>query len=44
LDIGEFKASVVEDIDARYQQLGELSQKIHANPEVAFQEFKAAAW
>jgi len=44
LDIGESKASVVEDIDARYQQLGELSQKIHANPEVAFHESKAAAW
>ena len=44
LDIGESKASVVEDIDARYQQLGELSRKIHGIPEVAFQEFKAAAW
>jgi len=44
LDIGESKASVVEDIDARYQQLGDLSRKIHANPEVAFQEFKAAGW
>jgi len=44
LDTGELKALVVSEIDARCQQLGELSQEIHANPEVAFQEFKAAAW
>jgi len=44
LDTGELKASVIGEIDNRYQQLGELSQKIHSNPEVAFQEFKAAAW
>jgi amidohydrolase len=44
LNIGELKASVIEEIDARYQQLGELSRNIHSNPEVAFQEFKAAAW
>ncbi len=44
MDIGEIKASVVKDIDARYQKLGELSQKIHDNPEEAFQESKAAAW
>jgi len=44
LDTGELKASVINEIDSRYQQLGELSQKIHNNPELAFQEFKAAAW
>jgi amidohydrolase len=44
LDIGELKASIIGEIDARYQQLGELSQKIHSNPEVAFQEVKAADW
>ena len=44
LDTGELKALVVSEIDTRCRQLGELSQKIHANPEVAFQEFKAAAW
>ena len=44
MDIGELKDSVIGEIDTRYQQLGELSQKIHANPEVAFQESKAAAW
>jgi amidohydrolase len=44
LDIRELKTAVADEIDARSQQLGELSRKIHANPEVAFQEVKAAAW
>ena len=44
MDTGELKSSVINEIDARYQQLGELSQNIHDNPEVAFQEYKAAAW
>ncbi|OGO24272.1 MAG: hypothetical protein A2144_06095 [Chloroflexi bacterium RBG_16_50_9] len=30
--------------DKRYARFGELSQKIHDNPETAFKEFKAAAW
>jgi amidohydrolase len=44
LDTGELKAAIISEIDSRYQQLGELSRKIHANPEVAFQEFRVAAW
>ena len=44
MDIGELKATVIREIDTRYQQLGELSRKIHDNPEVAFKEKKAAAW
>lgn len=44
MDTGELKASVISEIDTRCQQLGELSRKIHGNPELAFQEFKAAAW
>jgi len=44
LDIGELKASVIGEIDTQNRQLGELSQKIHDNPEVAFKEKKAAAW
>jgi len=44
LDIGELKASVIGDIDTRRQQLGELSLKIHDNPEIAFQEYQASAW
>ncbi len=44
MDIGELKASVIGEIDTQNRQLGELSQKIHDNPEVAFKEKKAAAW
>ncbi len=44
MDIRKLKASVVNEIDARRQQLSELSLRIHANPELAFQEFKAADW
>src|SRR3972149_5720712 len=40
----ELKASAIGEIDKRSQQLGGLSKKIHDHPEVAFQEFKAAAW
>ncbi|MFC2067523.1 M20 family metallopeptidase [Chloroflexota bacterium] len=38
------KASVIDGIDARRTQLRELSLKIHANPELGFQEIKASAW
>ena len=38
------KASVIGEIDARRQQLSELSLRIHANPELALQEVKATAW
>jgi len=44
LDIEKLKASVTSEIDARRQELGDLSLKIHSNPELAFKEFKAAAW
>jgi amidohydrolase len=44
LGIAALKTSVIGEIDTRSRQLGELSRKIHANPEEAFQEFKAAAW
>ena len=40
----ELKASVISEINAHRQQLSELSLKIHANPETAFQEVKAATW
>ncbi len=38
------KASVIGEIDARCHQLSELSLKIHSNPELGFQEVKAANW
>ena len=44
LDNGNLKASVAGEIDACCQQLGELSLKIHSNPELAFQEVRAATW
>jgi amidohydrolase len=44
LDIGELKAAVAGEIDARYRQLGALSKKIHAHPELSLEEHRAAAW
>ena len=44
LDIEKLKASAIGEIDARRYQLSELSLKIHSNPELGFQEVKAAAW
>jgi amidohydrolase len=36
---------VIQDaVDARDQELRELSLRIHANPEISFQEFKAMNW
>ena len=40
----KLKTSVISEIDARRQQLSELSLKIHANPELGFHETKAASW
>jgi len=44
LDIEELKGQVSSEIDARRHQLSELSLKIHSNPELGFQEVKAATW
>jgi len=44
LDIEKLKAQVIGEIDTRHHQLSELSLKIHSNPELAFQEVKAATW
>jgi len=44
LDTESLKASVVNKVDAHRHQLSELSLKIHSNPELGFQEVKAAAW
>jgi amidohydrolase len=44
LNIERLKASVIAEIDSRCHQLGELSLKIHSNPETGFQEVKAAMW
>jgi hypothetical protein len=44
VDIEQLKASVTGEVDARRQQLKELSLKIHSNPELGFSEVKASAW
>jgi amidohydrolase len=44
LNIERLKDSVIAEIDSRYHQLSELSLKIHSNPELGFQEVKAARW
>jgi len=44
LDVEKLKTAVIEQIDANRQRLSELARNIHDNPELGFQEFKAAAW
>ncbi len=43
-DPGSLKKQVISEVDRRRDELVALSLKIHASPEVAFQEEKAAAW
>src|SRR3990170_569954 len=43
-DRDQIKKRVVSDVDRRREELIALSLKLHASPEVAFQEEKAAAW
>lgn len=40
----QLKAKVQEQVEFQRQELLELSQKIHASPELGFQEEKASAW
>jgi amidohydrolase len=42
-NIDELKQRVVDEVDARRDKLIRTSDTIHANPELAFQEFEAAA-
>jgi len=44
LDIARLKAAIVKEIDSFSPQLGDLSRKIHDNPEIAMQERHACAW
>jgi len=44
LDTEELKAQIISEVDAHRDQLSELSLEIHSNPELGFQEVKAAAW
>ena len=40
----EMKARLAEAVEAHRDEIVELSRRIHANPEVAFEEQQAAAW
>ncbi|MFC2062936.1 M20 family metallopeptidase [Chloroflexota bacterium] len=44
LDSTDLKTTVVSEVETRRSELGELSRKIHANPELGFQETRAAGW
>ena len=44
MDISELKSRVVSEIENHRDELKELSLRIHANPETAFQEEKASTW
>lgn len=44
MDIKKVKDSIKKHIDSLAPQLGELSLKIHDNPEIAMQEHKASGW
>lgn len=44
MDINRLKEQVSKQVDVNAAQLGELALKIHANPEIAFKEVKAADW
>jgi amidohydrolase len=42
--LDDLKKRAIDEIEAHRDQLIELSLRIHANPETAFQEAKAAGW
>lgn len=44
LDIGILKQQVIDEVNGRYDELVGLSLKIHDNPELRYEEFKAFGW
>jgi amidohydrolase len=44
LDLTEAKAEVTSEVEAQREQLIKLSLKIHANPELGFEESQASSW
>lgn len=44
MDVDELKGQAASMVDARRDELVELSLTIHRNPEVAFEEVKASGW
>lgn len=43
-DIEELKLQAIQELERQRGKLIELSRRIHANPELGFEEFKAAQW
>ncbi len=43
-DSAELKTQVKDEVDSQQRRLIELSSRIHSNPELGFQETKAAGW
>lgn len=44
MDVQKLKAMAVKEVDARREELVELSLRIHRNPELGFEEVKASGW
>jgi amidohydrolase len=44
MEIDDLRSQVVQEIEDRRSELRDLSLKIHANPELGFQEVRAAGW
>ncbi len=44
MDVGELKLRACAAVDARAEELRALSLRIHAHPEVAFEEVQASGW
>jgi amidohydrolase len=44
VDIDTLKSKIVAEIDRRQSEFTDLSRRIHANPELGFQEKQAAGW
>jgi amidohydrolase len=42
VDVNELKQQVMDAVDARREELIQISDTIHANPEIRFEEFEAA--
>jgi amidohydrolase len=44
VDIDTLKSKIIAEIDSRQSEFTDLSRRIHANPELGFQETQAAGW
>jgi len=44
MELGKLKKEIQEEVEAHRQELIDLSLKIHANPEIGWQEEKSSGW